>query len=177
MNLLSLLRSNMNYHNKNGFTLMELLLYISSAALFLFILSLLLSSMISARIKHQTIQEVENTGVQIMMQLTHAIRNADAVNSPASGVESDELSLSNADNNLNPIIFNTADGELHIKEAGNAPVALHDTEVAISDMHFQNTSYEGTPEIISFQFTLSKTGGRQEFNYSRTFYGSAALRQ
>lgn len=65
-----------------GFTLLELLLYVSLAAIFLLSVSVLLSILLEGWVKNKAVGEVEQGGERAMQIMTQTIRNADAINSP-----------------------------------------------------------------------------------------------
>src|SRR3990167_11517142 len=77
----------------SGFTLIELLLYVAISSVMLLITSLFLQTLLQSRIKNQTIAEVEQQGLAVMQLITQAARNADSINSPATGASAVSLSL------------------------------------------------------------------------------------
>src|SRR3989344_8594659 len=87
-------RPGTNYREtKNGFTLVELLLYVAISSVILLVTSLFLSVLLESRIKSQVIAEVEQQGAQVMQIMTQSIRNAETINSPAQGVSGASLSI------------------------------------------------------------------------------------
>lgn len=166
--------------NNKGFTLVELLLYVVLAGTFLLIVSSFLAMALASRVKNQTIAEVEQNGVLVVQNITQAIRNADGINSPLPGANSDTLSLSFITINpaVNPSIFALNSGVLTLQEGGAAAINLTSSRVAVSNLIFDNVSMLNTPNNIKFSFTLThiNPGGRSEYNYVKNFYGSAGLR-
>jgi type II secretory pathway pseudopilin PulG len=168
--------------NKNemspGFTLIELLLYISIAAFMLLTISFFLGTLFESRIKNQTIVEVEQQGLQVMQTITQATRNAEAINSPAIGENSSSLSLDVVTLTDDPTVFDLSDGEVRVTEGASLPVSLTNSRVGVSALTFKNLSRTGTPGIIRVQFTITHLSpeGRSEYNYEKTFYGSASIR-
>jgi len=168
-----------NLKNNNGSTLIELILYISLATGMLLVISMAFSIFFYSRIKNQTILEVDQQGAQIMQIVTQTIRNANSVNSPALGINDASLSLSVSDPLSNPTIFALSGNEINITEGLNPVVSLTNTSrIIASGLLFENLSRNLTPNTIGISFTLShvNSSGRNEYNYSRTFYGSASLR-
>ena len=55
---------------------------------------------------------------------------------------------------------------------------LYNSRVTASNLSFQNLSRTGTPGTIRIQFTLShiNPSGRNEYDFNKTFYGTASLR-
>lgn len=164
---------------QKGFTLIELLLYVGIASSILFVSTLFLQTLLESRVKNQTIAEVEQQGMQVMHIITQAIRNADAINTPATGNSAVSLSIHTYAATLDPTIFDFSGGAIRIKEGSGNTIALTNSRVTASSLNFQNFSRPSTPGIIRISFILTHTNpsGRQEYNFSKTFSASAALRQ
>lgn len=165
----------MKKHTKNsGFTLIELLLYLAITPLILLAISLFLSLFFEARIKNQTISEVENQGIHVMNLITQTIRNAEAINTSLP----DSLSLDVVNIALDPTVFDLSGSILRITEGVQSPIALTNTRVNASGLTFQNLSRPSTPGIVRIQFTLSHINpeGKYEYNFTKIFYGSASVR-
>ncbi|MFA6524370.1 MAG: hypothetical protein WC264_02190 [Candidatus Paceibacterota bacterium] len=168
-----------NFKNNNGYTLIELMLYISLAVGMLLVISIALSTFFDSRIKNQTILEVDQEGMQVMQIITQTIRNANSVNFPIFGTNDTSLSLSVINPALDPTVFALLGNEINIAEGLNPAVSLtNNLRVIASGLLFENLSRNLTPNTIGISFTLShiNPSGRNEYNYSRTFYGSASLR-
>lgn len=135
-------------------------------------------TLLEARIKNQTIAEVEQQGLQVMQIITQAVRNSTSINSPAQGVSASTLSVDTYTGSNNPTVFDASGGAIRIKEGVGSPISLTNSRIAVSGLTFQNLSRTNTPGLVRIQFTLTYTnvGGRNEYNFSRTFVGSAALR-
>lgn len=141
-------------YSQSGFTLIELLLYVGIASSILLISTLFLQTLLESRVKNQTIAEVEQQGLQVMQIITQAGRNA-------------------VDTNFTSV-FSLSGGV--IRENG---IALTNSRVTASALNFQNLSRASTPGTVRISFTLTHVNpvGRQEYNFSKTFYASATLRQ
>ena len=170
-----------------GFTLVELLLYISVTTVLLISIVLFLQVLLETNIKNQTIAEVEGQGIQIMNILTDALYAASAVTTPATSTSSSTLELVYTDAGKNPVIIEKVSSVLRITEGHAYPVpfegvasttALSNSRVTVSSIRFDNLSASSTPGIIGIRFTLTHTNpeGRQEFDYGKTFYDSVVLR-
>lgn len=168
-----------NLQANKGLTLIELLLYVSASSIILLITSLFLAALLQSRIKNQTIAEVEQQGLQVMQLITQTARNADSINSPTPGASDSSLSLNTYTALNNPTIFDLLSGAIRIKEGSGAVVPLTNSRVAASALTFSNLSWSSTPGAIRIQFTLAHVNpdGRNEYNFSKTFYGAASLRQ
>ena len=143
--------------NKRGFTLIELMLYIGVVSVIIFAVSVLFFIVLQSEAKSRAIQEVEGWGAQTMQRITHDIRNANVINSPLPGQSADTLFLDTGNLNASDFIL---------------------PEVSMSNLTFRNLSKENTPGIIQIEFTLDYNNlqNKQEYNYIKTFYGSASLR-
>ncbi len=165
------------FTNQRGFTLFELLIYIALASILIGAISTLLFITLNARVKNQTIGEVEQQGSLAMRMITQSIRNADAITSPTSSSAS-TLVLDVVTVADDPTVFDLSGTTLE-KTAGAAPaVTLTNNRVEVSDLTFTNISQSGAPGTIRIQFTMThvNTSGRQEYSYAKTFYGTANLR-
>jgi prepilin-type N-terminal cleavage/methylation domain-containing protein len=167
------------FASQKGFTLIELLLYVAIASVMLLVISVFLSNLLHSRIKNQTIAEVEQQGLQIMQLITQSVRNAEAVTSPAPGVSAASLTLDVVTTLNDPTIFDLASGVSRITEGAGPAISLTNTRVTASDFTFQNLSRTSTPGTIRVQFTLTHVNpeGRNEYSFTKSFIGSATLRQ
>lgn len=170
-----------SYHLQanNGFTLIELLLYVAISSVILLVISLFLQTLLESRIKNQTIAEVEQQGLQVMQMIMQTARNAEVITSPAQGASAASLTLDVITGASDPTILDLSGSSIRIAEGAGSPVALTNLRVTASGLTFQNLSRGGTPGAIRIQFTLTHVNpdGRNEYNFSKTFIGSATLRQ
>ncbi len=163
---------------QRGFTLIELMLYIGIAATILLAASVLLANMLESRVKNQTIAEVEQQGLQVMEILTQAARNAESITTPAAGASASSLTLNVLDVNDDPTVFSVASGTVRITEGAGSAIALTNSRITVSGFTVQNLSRTNTPGAlrVSFVVTYVNSSGRNEYTYSKRFYGSASLR-
>ena len=171
-----------NYKLKanSGFTLIELLLYVAVASVMLLVISVFLSTLLESRIKNQTIAEVEQQGLQVMQIITQTARNAEAISDPSAGESANELTLDVVDASKDPTFFElSGGGVLLIKEGVGSQISLTNSRVTMSGFLVSNLSRASTPGTIRIQFTLTHTNpaGRNEYSFTKTFTGSATLRQ
>ena len=169
-----------NYKNKSlttGFTLIELLLYVGISSIILFIISLFLGAMLQSQVKNQAILEVEQQGMQVLYTMTRVIRNADSISNPTIGSSGSSLTIVTADPLTNPSVFSVSNGSLLITEGVNSPISLNNNQVTISDFMVENLSRVGTAGTVKIQFKISyiNPSGRNEYDFSKTFYGNATI--
>ena len=169
--------------NKNkGFTLIELLLYISISGIILFSISTFLYIILQSQVKNQVIANVEQEGEQVMEIITQSIRNAEGINSPTPGTNSICLNLDVIYFAYDPTIFYIDTSSIVVDEGGGpvgGEILITSSKIVASNLDFQNLSRSDTPGTVRIQFTLThvNTENRNEYDYSKTFYGSASLRK
>jgi len=162
---------------KDGFTLIEILLYVSIAGAILLSVSIFWTILLQARVKNQTMAEVESQGAFVMELITQTVRNSEVIVSPAIGASSASATLTVAAPK-NPTIFDMSGGVIRITEGVSAAVSLTNSRVVASELTFQNLTGAATPGTMRVNFTLTHVnpGGKNEYDYSKTFYGNASLR-
>ena len=162
-------------NNEKGFTLLELLLYISTASIILATTSLFLSTLLEARIKNQTVAEVQQQGLQVIQILTQSIRNAESISAPSLGQNSQSLTITESGEE---IIFNVSDGVIQMQEGVQSIVPLTNSRVIASGVSFSNLGLQNTNGSIKISFTLTHKNdtGRNEYTFTKDFLGSASLR-
>jgi len=141
-------------------------------------ISVFMAMLLESRVKNQTAAEVDQQGNMVMNLITTAIRNAEGVNSPAVGASDASLSLDALAAANDPTVFDSASGVLQIAEGGSAAVPLTSARLTATALNFQNLSRPATAGNIRIQFTLTyvNSTGKSQYDYSRTFYGTASLR-
>ncbi len=162
-----------------GFTLIEMLLYISIAGTLMLVISIFTNSILESSVKNTTIIEVESSGEYISQIMNQTLRNATSINTPIAGNTSSTLSVDTTDAVLNPTIFDLSGGVLRIKEGTADYIELSNSKVIVSDLNFKNLTVSGAPASVSYSFTVSSSSvsPRQENKYSQNFYGGVSLRK
>ncbi len=162
-----------------GFTLVEMVLYVSLCSIFLLTLSTLLTFLLETRVRSQAIAEVNQQGSQIMNMMTQTIRNGRSIQVPSIGTSSSTLSITTAVPLRNPTIFDVSNGVMRIKEGSSTGIPLTNSRIKVTAINFQNvSSAASTEKIIRISFTIDHVnlGGRSEYTFTKTFNGSATLR-
>lgn len=162
-----------------GFTLIELLLYVSIVGSLLIAVSMFFATTVEARIKTQSIMEVDQQGTLVMDYMLQTIRNADSITTPAAAASGSSLTLVVTTGSLSPTIFDLSGTTLQIKEGAAAAIPLTNDKVTVSNLTFTNLSRSGTPGVVRVSFTISRvnTAGRNAYDYQKTFSSTATLRQ
>lgn len=99
-----------NLTGQKGYTLIELLLYVSIIGSLLTAVSMYFGTSTEARVKNQSIAEVNQQGALAMEHIVRTVRGADSITSPAAGVISNTLTLAVPTGALSPTIFSLNDG-------------------------------------------------------------------
>lgn len=166
--------------NKNrGFTLVELLLYLGIVIIIIPAITGLVFVMLEARVKARAMNEINYQGDRVVRIINQAIRNSENVINPSKQNFSNNLSLQVADASKNPTIFDLSNGRIRVKEGVSSEIDLTNAQVTVSGLNFQNNGLENSPDSIQFQFQINFNNleGRNEYYYSKVFYGSASLRK
>lgn len=163
---------------QRGYTLIELLLYVTIVSGLLLAVSVFFGASVEARIKNQSIAEVDQQGMAAMEYMSQTIRNADSITSPTLGTSGASLTLAVPTGTLSPTVFNLDGTALQLQEGTGAAIALTSSKVQISSLIFRNLSRASTPGMIQISFIASRTNtsGRNEYDYQKTFTTTVALR-
>ncbi len=166
-------------HNttSNGYTLIELLLYVAIVGSLLTAISFYFSLALEARVKNQTISEVDQQGTFLMDTITQTIRNATSITTPAAAGSGTTLTLVVPTGGLSPTTFNLSGDTLQITESGGAAVALSNGNIQISSLTFKNLTRASTPGVVQISFIVSRTNplSRNMYDYQKTFTSSAEV--
>ena len=163
---------------QNGYTLIELLLYVVVVGMLLTSVVSFFGTVTEARVKNQTISEVNDQGTAAMDYITQTIRNATSVSAPATGgVSAASLTLVVPTGSLSPTVFSLSGTTLQVKEGAAAAIALTNNEVQISSLSFKNLTRSGTTGVVQVSFVISRTNPNNvnTFEYQKTFTGSAEV--
>jgi type II secretory pathway pseudopilin PulG len=161
-----------------GYTLIELLLYISLTGILLVSLAVFFGMSVDARIKTQSVTEVNQQGASAMDYLQQTVRNATSISAPAAAATAASLTVVVPTASLSPTVFNVNGTILQVKEGAAAAIPLTNDDVQITNLTFTNLTRSGTDGAVRISFTVSRTniGGRNEYDYSKTFTTTVAIR-
>ncbi len=159
------------HRHPRGFTLIELLLYITLTSVMVAAVSGFLILTLQARVKHQTITEVEQQGLAAMQRITQVVRNATSISAPSIGTSGSVATLSVIPAGSSPTVFDLSTGALRITEGVGSPVTLTNSRITASALTFTNLSRSASSETLRVQFTLTyaSPSSRQEYDYAKTF--------
>jgi len=153
-----------------GFTLMELLLYVSIIGSIMLVMSVFFSVLQHQGVRSRVIMEVEEQSLAPMQIMTQIIRNSTAIILPPTGTSSSSATL-------NSTIFSLASGAITMKEGGSAAVPLTSAKVVVSNLTFTNLSAT-SPGILQIQYAVSYNNpdGMPEYTYTKISTSTATLR-
>jgi len=162
--------------DQKGFTLIELLLYMVIVSTLLFAVTSFYISASSARTKNQSISEVNGQGIFIMNTITYTVRNATAITVPSFGASGTSLTLNVPTAALSPTIYVLTGSTLTVKKGTSAEVTLNSDDVQVSNFIVHNLSSSSGVGNVQVTFTLTRTNnsGRNEYDYQKTFTGTAS---
>jgi len=119
--------------NKNqGFTLVELIVYIAVSSFVLAAIGGLVWMLMQSRAKSQAIAEVEQQGALIMDTITQSVRNAESITAPTVGNTGTTLTLDVVEATDDPTIFTLSSSDMEITEGVAAAVALNADNITVS---------------------------------------------
>jgi Tfp pilus assembly protein PilW len=178
MSQLSLVQSAQR-RRQAGFTLVELLLYLAVTSIIVTSVSGFFITMLEARVKFQVMSEVEQQGAQVMQQMTQTVRNGSTITSPTTGATGTGLTITVPTGALSPTVFDLSGGVIRVTEGAGAAEPLTNNRVTASALSVQNLTRPTTQGVVRIQFVITSVNGsgRNEFSFSKTFRGSATMRQ
>jgi len=159
----------MRHPLKNGFTLLEVLLYIAITATMLGGLVIFMALLTQARVKDQTITEVTAGGTQLLQFITQAVHNASAV----SVVDSSTFAISDAAGNQSTIALSGAAVEWR---ANQAVVPLTSNKIIVNKLVFTPVGEGNQAVRIELILASFNPSGRIESSFNQTWYATATLR-
>ncbi|HSX07439.1 MAG TPA: type II secretion system protein [Candidatus Saccharimonadales bacterium] len=162
---------------QRGYTLLELLLYMAIISILLAATTAFLGVTVDARVKNQTVAEVNDQGVAVMDYIMQTIRNASSITAPAAAASSTSLTLVVPTGSLSPTVFSLSGTTLQVKEGAAAAVSLTNSKVQVTSLTFTNLTRSGTSGAVQVSFVMSRTNpnAHNEYDYQKTFISSAEI--
>lgn len=171
--------------NQKGFTLIEMLVYISVLTIICAAIVSFLFWAIKTNAKSRAAAEVSDNARRAMETMFYEIRQATSVYTPTSvfDVSQGQLSLEtkiSPPNNETKTYedFYLADGKLYLKKEGIAPEQITSDQVRVSNLIFKYLGSSGN--LASVQINLkveyNDSSGRPEFQAEVNLISSATLR-
>lgn len=165
-------------YRQSGFTLLELLLYLGISSIIILATSALVQVIFEARIKAQTVTEVEQQGQQAMQLMTQILRNGNGLTTPASGASSASLTATVPTGTLSPTVMDLSGGQIRIKEGTGAATPITNSKVSVTGLTFKDLGPSTSTSSVQIKFTISylNNSGKNEYSYSKNYETAASLR-
>lgn len=156
-----------------GFTLIELILYIALITIFISSAILLAWDIIYGRVKSSVQQEVTQNLRLASKRIIYEVRNATDI----TLVEDTRLCLSS---DRNPLVFYLSSDRLMIGWGGSCTLstqnyALTSNQVTVSTLDFDDLSISNSKNI-QFTITIESIGDRKEWERTQSYTSSVELR-
>lgn len=163
-----------NDKNNQGFTLVELLLYVFIASIILLSIVALVALLVQSRVKNQTVSLVEQQGAQIIQLVTQEINNARVINSPTMGGVSDILQFQDINGQTEQVSLVSTTLFLN---KNTKDYFLNPGTIQVSNWQVKNLGVANHDSIkIQFDLNYNNLSGLNQYNYSETFYATANIR-
>lgn len=156
---------------KNGFTLIEILIYCA-------LIAMLLTATVG--IAYEFMQSSANVRSRVVLaeqrqflrqKIGWVIRGSSAVNAPAVGSSGTVLSVNKPNSVENPFVIDLADGIVRLRTALHGPIAITDQSVAVSGLLFDTFAFsETTKNTVRVRATLTTTQTSEPVSSSIDFY-------
>ncbi len=168
--------------NSNGFTLIELILYVVLVTLMLGTLIPFAWNVIEGGVKVSVEQEVYSQARYLSERIKKEVRDGSAINTCTSDASSGTLSIANSTGSLNPTVFSWAGvptNQITISQGGGAATRIHSDDTSVTA--FTCTNYQGAgTDNVQIILTISDnytSAVRQEYNESLNVQLSAETRE
>lgn len=163
-------------HNSlNGFTLIELIIYVSIMTVIITAVIPFSRDMILNGAKSSVQEEVYGSGRYIAERIKSEIRNAKGINS----VSGSTLSLQDFVAANDPTVIDLSAGKVRIKQGAGSAINLNSNDTNVTSLTFtNNSSLDNKTKNISYSISLQSTSAstRQEYQADINVSGSAEIR-
>ncbi len=169
---------NRNVELHKGYTLLEIILYVSFTAVVLLAAGAFSLQILFNKARQVSISEVTYNANFAMEHMTTEIKTANSIDEPLEGGVSTSLTLRTASTSTDPTVFYLEDGVLKERVGTATPVLFSTSDVIVSDLQFQNVSYSGAPSAIRIQLEIAHVNpdARPEREFTQTFYTTSVVR-
>jgi type II secretory pathway pseudopilin PulG len=162
---------------KRGFSLFEVLIYLSIAFVVLTVVVGFVFWLIDSNNKNRIIRDVSNSAERSMEIITHEIREAKSVYTPTTSTEQLSLQTSHylpANETSTYIDFYLCSSRLCFKKESQDQIVLTPDNIEVSSLSFDYIS----PDSVKIDMTLKykNISGRPDYNFSTSLSSSAAIR-
>ena len=164
---------------RDGFSLLELLLYITVVSVVLLVSVVLTLDLLRTRLKAIALETVNQNERLALERVTTALRNANQISASGSvfDVPNGRLSLAMPNVAQDPTVIDVDSGVLRISEGGGAAVPLTSSTVEVTNFTLTRLN-QASAEGVRIQLTLRRTNPQQvtELKAQQTYVTAAIIR-
>ncbi|MCH7604693.1 type II secretion system protein [Patescibacteria group bacterium] len=170
----------MKRKEKNGFTLIEILIYLVVLVIIMVTVSSFLLWMVRTTTKIQVVRDTVSNARHAMNVMTREIREADSLYTPTS--TSTQLSLETRRNTpfgetTTYIDFFLCGSALCLKRESASPISLTTDNVEVADIEFVQVTTSSVPSVqIRLQIDYKNPGNKVDLDASITTTSTVSLR-
>lgn len=168
------LQNALKKNNQQGFSLVELLLYMGLLSVFLVVISAFFITILDVQTRALSSTQLEENSKFISNRLKYELRSADAAtNSAALGVSTSTFEVVRGGQTYTFSVSGTT-----LQRASNsATVALHDDDIQVQNFTVQRIGNEGTFDTFVIGYTLQSTAQVGGDSDSKNYQLTVGLRQ
>jgi type II secretory pathway pseudopilin PulG len=167
--------------NIKGFTLIELIIYISLVSMVMVGIITFSLNVIYSGDKSNIRREVQQNGLFAMERVINEIKGANDINVGLSTFDTDPgvLSLEHNDPTKDPTTIDVSNGYLQITQGTSGPYALNSNNLEVTSLIFKNHSLANLTKIIKVEMTIRHINADKSnvANAEMTLKGSAVIRE
>ena len=168
---------NKTYNTKKGFSLLEMIVYISILVLMLGVIMSIAVSIVRSHRAIRASRSIENSAILSLERITREIRDADNVDSASSvfGADSGRLTLDSIDSSGNPrtVEFYLNSNTVFLKENGVDLGPLSQADALVRALVFRLVS---SPSALGVRVEMTVESGTSTYYRTANFYTSANIR-
>lgn len=159
-------------YRQEGFSLIEMLVYIAILALMLMVIIQVVVSMVRSEHVIESMRAIENSASLSLERITRETRAADSINTAAStfNTHPGRLTLTSADRTVE---FSLVGGRIRLTEDGVVSGYLTGGSTTVSSLIFRRFA-TSTVEGVRIEMTVES--GTSTYYRTQSFYSSALIR-
>lgn len=161
---------------KNGFTIIELVIYLGLLGIFLVIMTNLFVATLNVRLESQNQSALQQDGRYLIQRLTYDLRRANQINLPLLGEQTNSLDLLINDNLVDKHFIYNLNNQNLILNINDEELALNSKDTQVTDLVFYrlgnsdiNPQSKDTVQIkFTLRSTIIKDSGQEIKSYQTT---------
>ena len=153
------------FYKKNGFTLIETLLYTAMVSMVVGALLLIVYNIVISREWLDRSLSLTENKKFLIQKIVWVLQNVSAVNAPAPDETSGILSVNKIGGSTNPIVVDASSGIVRITSGGENPFNLTTSDITASNILFEHASTTAY-EWMRMTGELWNTAGSTTLDYT-----------